>query len=59
MKFIRFLLLVAVVAAPFPAWAVSSMEERIDKTIDVWSSMARPRETAFPGRFFTMRRDWS
>jgi hypothetical protein len=35
MKFIHSLLLAFVVAAPLPALAVSSMEERIDKTIDV------------------------
>jgi len=52
MKFIPKVLLAALLAAPFPAMAVSSMEERIDKTIDILEQYGRAQGDSIPRQVF-------
>ena len=52
MKFIHPILLALVIAAPFPALAVSSMEERIDKTIDVLEEYGKAQGDSIPRKVF-------
>jgi len=52
MKLIHSLLLALVVAAPLPALAVSSMEERIDKTIDVLEEYGKAQGDSIPRKVF-------
>ena len=52
MKFILSLLVASVLAAPLPALAVSSMEERIDKTIDVLEEYGKAQGDSIPRQVF-------
>ena len=52
MKFIPLLLVPLIVAAPLPALAVSSMEERIDKTIDVLQEYGKAQGDSIPREVF-------
>jgi lipid-binding SYLF domain-containing protein len=52
MKFIRFLLLTLVIATPLPGFAVSSMEERIDKTISVLEEYGKAQGDSIPREVF-------
>ena len=52
MKFIRFLLVTLVIATPLPVFAVSSMEERIDKTISVLEEYGKAQGDSIPREVF-------
>ena len=52
MKFIHPILLALVIAAPLPALAVSSMEERIDKTIEVLEQYGKAQGDSIPRQVF-------
>ena len=52
MKFIPSILGVLLIAAPLPALAVSSMEERIDKTIDVLEEYGKAQGDSIPRQVF-------
>ena len=52
MKFILSLLIVSLMATPYPALAVSSMEERIDKTIDILEQYGKAQGDSIPREVF-------
>jgi lipid-binding SYLF domain-containing protein len=52
MKFIPTLLLAAIVGTPLSAMAVSSMEERIDKTIDILEQYGKAQGDSIPREVF-------
>ena len=52
MKILASLLLVLSIAAPWPAFAVSSMEERIDKTIEVLEQYGKAQGDSIPRQVF-------
>lgn len=52
MKFILPLLVALVLSAPLPASAVSSMEERIDKTIDILKEYGKAQGDSIPRQVF-------